>query len=167
MTSVTQPMHESGEAGDAAQMTPEGWLRSMNRNLNSAFFVTHHALPFVRQSDHGRIIMMSSVTGPVMAIRADVAYATTKAGLVGFTKALAVDEAHYGVTVNAVAPGWIATDSQLESEVGHGAKTPMGRSATSDEVAAAVAWLATREASYITGQVLVVDGGNSIAEERA
>jgi 3-oxoacyl-[acyl-carrier protein] reductase len=139
----------------------------MDRNLNSAFFVTRAALPHLRASDRGRIIMMSSVTGPVMAIRSDVAYATTKAGMVGLTKALAVDEAAHGITVNAVAPGWIATDSQLESEVSHGAKTPMRRSARPDEVAAAVAWLATREASYITGQVLVVDGGNSIAEERA
>ncbi len=167
MTSVAEPMHESGEAGDAVTMNAHGWQRSLNRNLNSAFYVTHYALPHIRKSSHGRIIMMSSVTGPVMAIRSDIAYATTKAGMVGLTKALAVDEAPRGITVNAVAPGWIKTDSQLEAEVGHGAKTPMGRSATPAEVAAAVGWLASREASYITGQVIVVDGGNSIAEERS
>lgn len=166
MTSLAAPMHDVGEAGDGVTMTPEGWRRSLERNLTSAFLVTRAALPYLRQSGRGRVIMMSSVTGPVMAIRNDIAYATTKAGMVGLTKALAVDEASYAVTVNAVAPGWIATTSQLETEVGHGAMTPMGRSATPDEVAAAVAWLATREASYITGQVLVVDGGNSIAEER-
>lgn len=167
MTSVAAPQHESGEAEDAADMTIAGWRGSLSRNLDSAFYVTHSALPTLRQSSNGRIIMMSSVTGPVMAIKNDVAYATSKAGMVGFTKALAVDEAVRGITVNAVAPGWIQTDSQLESEVGHGAKTPMGRSATPAEVAAAVGWLASREASYITGQVLVVDGGNSVQEERA
>ena len=167
MTSVAAPMHDSGEAGDAVTMAPDGWHRSLNRNLSSAFYMTHFCLPLIRNSSHGRIIMMSSVTGPVMAIRSDIAYATTKAGMVGLTKALAVDEAPRGITVNAVAPGWIKTDSQLEAEVGHGAKTPMGRSATPSEVAAAVAWLASHEASYITGQVIVVDGGNSIAEERS
>jgi 3-oxoacyl-[acyl-carrier protein] reductase len=166
MTSVDHPMHESGEAGDGATISPEGWRRSIDRNLNSAFYVTRAALPYLRASGRGRIIMMSSVTGPVMAIRSDIAYATTKAAMVGLTKALAVDEAPRGITANAVAPGWIATTSQLDAEVGHGAATPMGRSATPAEVAAVVAWLATREASYVTGQVIVVDGGNSIAEER-
>lgn len=167
MTSVAAPQHESGEAEDAVDMSVAGWRGSLSRNLDSAFYVTHAALPALRQSTHGRIIMMSSVTGPVMAIKNDVAYATSKAGMVGFTKALAVDEAPRGITVNAVAPGWIQTASQLESEAGHGTKTPIGRSATPEEVAAAVGWLASREASYITGQVLVIDGGNSIQEERA
>jgi 3-oxoacyl-[acyl-carrier protein] reductase len=167
MTSAAEPDQlASGEMGDAADMTPAGRLRSIDRYLNSAFYVTHFALPFVRQSAHGRIVMMSSVSGPVMAARSDVAYAAAKAGMVGFAKALAVDEAGRGVTVNAVAPGWIKTASQLESEVGPRLRTPMSRSATPDEVAAAVVWLASREASYITGQVLVIDRGISIAEER-
>ncbi len=167
MTSVAAPQHDVGEAEDAADMTVAGWRGSLSRNLDSAFYVTHASLSHLRKSTHGRIIMMSSVTGPVMAIKNDVAYATSKAGMVGFTKALAVDEAIRGITVNAVAPGWIQTDSQLESEAGHGTKTPIGRSATPQEVAAAVGWLASREASYITGQVLVIDGGNSIQEERS
>ena len=81
-------------------------------------------------------------------------------------RALALDEAAGGVTVNAIAPGWIATDSQTPAEALEGTKTPMRRSARADEIASAVAWLASSGASYITGQCLVIDGGNSIAEER-
>ena len=72
----------------------------------------------------------------------------------------------HGVTANAVAPGWIQTASQSTSEGHEGSSTPMGRSATPQEVAAVVGFLASREASYLTGQVIVVDGGNSISEQR-
>ena len=82
------------------------------------------------------------------------------------TKALALDEAEFGITVNAVAPGWIATSSATANELDQGKKTPMRRSGTAFEVASAIAWLCTIEASYITGQTLILDGGNSIAEER-
>jgi 3-oxoacyl-[acyl-carrier protein] reductase len=99
-------------------------------------------------------------------MRNEVAYGAAKAGLIGLTKSLALDEAKNAITVNAVSPGWIATDSQTEDEKKQGTKTPLGRSASANEVAALVAWLSTSEASYITGQNIIVDGGNSIAEER-
>jgi 3-oxoacyl-[acyl-carrier protein] reductase len=121
----------------------------------------------MKQRRWGRIVMVSSVTGPVMAMRGDVAYAASKAGMIGLTRALAVDTADAGITVNAVAPGWIATGSQTPAEANEGHYTPAARSGRADEVAAAIAWLCTPGASYITGQCLTVDGGNSIAEERA
>jgi 3-oxoacyl-[acyl-carrier protein] reductase len=83
------------------------------------------------------------------------------------TRALAVDAAGRGITVNAVAPGWIATSSQTDQEQGQGQVTPIGRSGTPDEIASAIAWLSSPGSSYLTGQCIVVDGGNSIAEERS
>ena len=73
----------------------------------------------------------------------------------------------YGITCNAILPGWIATDSISESEKSQGLSVPMGRGGRSDEIASAIAWLSTPGASYITGQTIIVDGGNSIKEERA
>lgn len=142
------------------------WQRSLDMNLTSAFLLTRAVIGGMRAAGWGRIVNVSSVSGPVMASRADLAYATAKAGMAGFTRGLAVDEADAGITANAVAPGWIATGSQLDSEAVEGGLVPMRRSGTAAEVASAIAWLASPGASYITGQLIVVDGGNSVGEER-
>jgi 3-oxoacyl-[acyl-carrier protein] reductase len=162
MTSVGKP----AASAPLAATTLMEWRLSLDRDLTTAFLVTRAAVPHLRARGWGRIINVASLTGPVMAIRDDTAYATAKAAMVGMTRALALDLAADGVTVNAVAPGWIDTGSSNEHERTMGRATPAKRSGSADEVAAAVAFLASDGASYITGQTLVIDGGNSIMEER-
>jgi 3-oxoacyl-[acyl-carrier protein] reductase len=154
-------------SGGVDGLTYGDWQHSMRRNLDTAFLMTRSTVPAMRRAGWGRIVMVSSVTGPVMAMREDAAYAAAKAALVGLVRSLAVDLAVDGITANAVAPGWIATGSQTAEEVREGEVIPMRRSGTPDEIAWPVAWLCTPGAAYVTGQCLVVDGGNSVAEERA
>jgi 3-oxoacyl-[acyl-carrier protein] reductase len=164
MTSITNPQPE---AGAIEEMDYALWRASLSRNLDTTFLMAQACLPVMSTEGCGRLVFVSSVSGPIMAMRGEPAYAAAKSGMVGLARALAMDSAPHGITVNAVAPGWIETGSQTPHEYEQGQRTPMGRSAKPDEVAAAICWLASPGASYVTGQCLVVDGGNSIAEERA
>ena len=166
MTSVTSPASPN-EATDISQVSLEALQKGMSRNLETAFLATKFFLPKIRKSQSGRIIMISSLTGHVMAMKNQPVYATAKAALIGLSKSIALDEAKYGITCNAILPGWIATNSISESEKSQGLSVPMGRGGRTDEIASAIAWLSTPGASYITGQTIIVDGGNSIKEERA
>ena len=166
MTSVTSPASPN-EATEISQVSLEALQKGMSRNLETAFLATKFFLPKIRKSQSGRIIMISSLTGHVMAMKNQPVYATAKAALIGLTKSIALDEAKYGITCNAILPGWIATDSISESEKSQGLSVPMGRGGRADEIASAITWLSTPGASYITGQTIIIDGGNSIKEERA
>jgi 3-oxoacyl-[acyl-carrier protein] reductase len=155
------------ESGTLTGMSLATWRAGLSRNLDTAFLVSRATLPHLVERGWGRIVNVTSVTGPVMAMRDEPAYAAAKAGMVGLARSIAVDFGAAGVTANAVAPGWIETGSQTPHEHAQGRRTPAGRSARPEEVASAIAWLCTPGAAYVTGQCLVVDGGNSIAEERA
>ena len=166
MTSINSPLG-ADEASSLTEVSSEAWQRGIQRNLDTAFNLTKAALPALRKSKAGRIIMISSVTGGLMAMAKQPVYAAAKAAMVGLTKSIALDEAKYGITCNAILPGWIATDTQSAHEKLQGMKTPLGRSGKPSEIAGLVNWLASENAGFMTGQALVVDGGNSIAEERS
>ena len=152
---------------DIEHTTDASWHDGIERNLTTCFAVTRAVVAVMRRSGYGRVVNTSSTSGPVQVFHGDVAYHAAKAGMVGFTRAVALETAGHGITVNAVAPGWIASGSQLQFEQVAGALSPIGRSGTPDEIAAAVRFLADRSASYITGQLVVVDGGNSLPEDRS
>jgi 3-oxoacyl-[acyl-carrier protein] reductase len=107
---------------------------------------------------------VSSVTGPVVVNPESAGYGASKAALDGLMRAIAIEVARHGVTVNSVQPGWIETGSSLPEELIAGTHTPIGRSAQPEEVGEAIAFLVSEGASYVTGQTLVVDGGNTIQE---
>jgi 3-oxoacyl-[acyl-carrier protein] reductase len=152
------------ESSAVADMDPAEWDRGIARNLRTAFSVTRAALPPIIASGHGRIVFVSSVTGPLVSNPGSAVYGAAKAGILGLMRSLAIEVGRQGVTVNAVMPGWIASGSQLPEEAIGGENTPLGRSGTPAEVAEVIAFLASDAASYITGQGIVVDGGNTIQE---
>jgi 3-oxoacyl-[acyl-carrier protein] reductase len=146
--------------GLAPQLGDDEWSRVIDTNLSAAFRATRRALRPMLRARFGRVVNIASIVGP-RANAGQANYAASKAGLIGFTKTVAVEVARRGVTVNAVAPGLVET--KLTDGVGNGLveAIPARRVGTPEEIAACVRFLASEEASYVTGTTLTVDGGLS------
>jgi 3-oxoacyl-[acyl-carrier protein] reductase len=144
------------------RMTAEAWREVLETNLFGAFWMTKAVTRPMLKARAGRIVNITSVSGQAGQM-GQANYSSAKAGLIGLTKATARELASRGITVNAVAPGFVLTEltqdlpDNLKAEIT--SRTPLGRFGTTEEVADAVAFLASDEAGYITGQVLAVDGG--------
>lgn len=142
----------------------EDWNKVLQTNLSSAFYLCRAASRWLlRAKESGRIVNLTSVVGE-MGNAGQVSYVTAKAGLIGLTRTLSRELASRGITVNAVSPGFIETDMTAQHVVGEArqkliAQIPLGRIGNADDVAEAVAFLASMRASYITGQVIRVNGG--------
>lgn len=154
-------------SNEIEDISEEEWDHLLALNLKSAFLCSQQCIPHMKAAGFGRIINISSLAGRTGVADTSLVYGTAKAGLIGFTRRLALDVAPFGITVNAVAPGVVLSPrvaalhaQRLPSIL---AATPVGRVAEPEEIASAIAFLGSSEASYITGATLDVNGGRLTA----
>jgi NAD(P)-dependent dehydrogenase (short-subunit alcohol dehydrogenase family) len=158
------------------EMSDEIRDRMLDINVKGVFNCTRAVLPGMMKRKYGKIVNLSSVTGPIVADVGETAYAATKAAIWGFTRALAIEVAQFGINVNAVCPGMIETDMVKQMAIETNPKDPkrvikqmargipMGRLGTIEELGELVAFLASEESSYLTGTSIVIDGASTLPE---
>jgi 3-oxoacyl-[acyl-carrier protein] reductase len=159
---------QGADRQDIEEAPLESWHRQINVNLTGTFLMCRAAVPVMRRQRYGRIVNVSSMAGVTAAPRS-AAYSASKAGILGLTRALAMDLGPWGITVNTVCPGLVGTsrgmlnstpDTDIAAAMAERGKAiPVGRAGSPDDIAGAVAFLASEPASYINGQQLVIDGG--------
>lgn len=145
--------------GLTVQLREEQWQEVLDTNLTASYRTCRRALMGMVRARFGRIVNVASVVGPQMGNPGQANYAAAKAGLVGFTRTLAREVAHRGVTANAIAPGFVATELTKDVDPGFVQMIPARRAGTAEEIAACARFLASAEAGYVTGTMLTVDGG--------
>jgi len=144
------------------ELTEADWDSQIAINLKTTFNCIRNVLPIMIKQRYGKIVNMSSVTGTMVSDPGASAYSAAKGGVSGLTKALALEVAQYGITVNAICPGWIDTGRELEHKAG--LSSPMKRAGTAEEVANLVLFLSSDQSSYLNGHDVVIDGGNILQE---
>jgi len=153
---------------ELTELTDEMWAQVMDVNVGGAVRTVQACLPAMRDRGYGRVVLTSSITGPITGQRGFAHYGASKAAMLGFMRSAAVELARSGITVNAVMPGNVATEGFAGTSDEHQERMltsiPMGRYAEPEEIGWAVRFLASPEAAYITGQTLIVDGGQVLPE---
>ena len=149
-------------------MTSEDWDLVVDTNLKGTFHSVKAAVPYLKTSDQGRIVLTSSITGPVTGYPGWTHYGATKAGQLGFMRTACIELAKYAITVNAVLPGNIITEGLAgmgeEYQRSMAASIPLKKLGTVEDIGFAALYFASKEASYVTGQTIIVDGGQILPE---
>jgi 3-oxoacyl-[acyl-carrier protein] reductase len=149
-------------------MTSEEWDLVVDTNLKGTFHSVKAAVPYLKQSDQGRIVLTSSITGPITGYPGWTHYGATKAGQLGFMRTACIELAKYGITVNAVMPGNIVTEGLAgmgeEYQRSMAASVPLKKLGQVEDIGYAALYFASREANYVTGQTIIVDGGQILPE---
>ncbi len=154
--------------GWLGKMTLTQWNEVISTNLTSVFLATNLCLPIMKKQQYGRIVITSSISGPKVGLPGYSHYTASKAGISGFIRTAAIELAKYNITINAVEPGNILTEGLEDVGEEHMKRMtkaiPMGRLGTTEDIGFATLFLASDEAKFITGQTLVVDGGQVLPE---
>lgn len=150
------------------EMTGEQWDEVIDTNLKGTFHAVRAAIPFLKKSDQGRIVITSSITGPVTGFPGWTHYGASKAGQLGFMRTACLELAKFGITVNAVMPGNVLTEGLIgmgaEYQKSMAASVPLGKLGHVDDIGHAALYFASKEAGYVTGQTIIVDGGQILPE---